>query len=112
MAKSSTRKLKTIGLLTDLNAPLKSQPIKPRQKRQAQLALDPMPTRIEPQLTTLATKVPNGVAPPTRSNGTAIVLRYTPSLTKSYHYSRWPRLDTLFPVIKDSKSSRSREVHS
>ncbi|WP_183661511.1 non-homologous end-joining DNA ligase [Phyllobacterium trifolii] len=60
MAKSSTRKLKTIGLLTDLNAPLKTQSIKPRDKRQPQLALDPMPARIEPQLATLATKVPNG----------------------------------------------------
>ncbi|MBZ9604885.1 ATP-dependent DNA ligase, partial [Phyllobacterium sp. KW56] len=48
MAKSSTRKLQTIGLLTDLDAPLKSQPIKPRDKRQPQLAFDPMPARIEP----------------------------------------------------------------
>jgi bifunctional non-homologous end joining protein LigD len=60
MAKRSTRKLQTIGLLSDLDAPLKSQPTKPRDKRQPQLAFDPMPARIEPQLATLATKVPNG----------------------------------------------------
>jgi bifunctional non-homologous end joining protein LigD len=60
MAKSSTRKLQTIGLLTDLDAPLKSQPIKPRDKRQPQLAFDPMPARIEPALALLVKKPPSG----------------------------------------------------
>lgn len=60
MAKSSTRKLQTIGLLADLDAPLKSQTIKPRDKRQPQLALDPMPARIEPALALLVKMPPSG----------------------------------------------------
>ncbi|CAN7328649.1 non-homologous end-joining DNA ligase [Phyllobacterium sp. LjRoot231] len=58
--KPSTRKLQTIGLLSDLNEPLKSPAQKPRDKAQPRLPLDPMPVRIEPQLATLATKVPKG----------------------------------------------------
>ncbi len=60
MAKRSSRKLQTIGLLSDLNAPLKSQPAKPRDKRQPQLAIDPMPERIEPALALLVKKPPSG----------------------------------------------------
>jgi len=60
MAKRSPRKLQTIGLLSDLNAPLKGQPSKPRDKRQPQLAFDPMPARIEPALALLVKKPPSG----------------------------------------------------
>jgi bifunctional non-homologous end joining protein LigD len=60
MAKRSTRKLQTIGLLSDLDAPLKSQPTKPRDRRQPQLAFDPMPARIEPGLALLVKKPPSG----------------------------------------------------
>ena len=60
MAKRSTPKVQTIGLLTDLDAPLKSQPITPRDKRQPQLAFDPMPVRIEPALALLVKKPPSG----------------------------------------------------
>jgi ATP-dependent DNA ligase len=52
----STRKLQTIGLLSDLNEPLKSPAPKPCDKAQPRLPLDPMPVRIEPQLATLVAK--------------------------------------------------------
>jgi bifunctional non-homologous end joining protein LigD len=57
--KRSTRKLQTIGLLSDLQAPLKGKPARLRDKRQSQLAFSPMP-RIEPALALLVNKPPNG----------------------------------------------------
>ncbi|TYR38651.1 ATP-dependent DNA ligase, partial [Phyllobacterium endophyticum] len=60
MARSSSRKPKTIGLLSEADGALKSKPAKPRDKRQAQLAFDPMPVRIEPALALLVKKPPSG----------------------------------------------------
>ncbi|PSH61751.1 ATP-dependent DNA ligase [Phyllobacterium brassicacearum] len=60
MAKRPSQKLRTIGLLSDLDAPLKSQPRKQRDPRQPQLAFDPMPDRIEPCLALLKPKPPSG----------------------------------------------------
>ena len=60
MAKGrSTRKLQTIGLLADLDAPLRTPAQKPRDKRQPRLQFDPMPDRIEPCLALLKTETPN-----------------------------------------------------
>ena len=56
----STRKLQTIGLLSDLNAHLKTPAQKPRDKRQPRLQFDPMPARIEPCLALLRPKPPSG----------------------------------------------------
>jgi bifunctional non-homologous end joining protein LigD len=60
MAKRSTRKLQTIGLLADPEAPLRSRPGKSRNRDQPRLPFDPMPQRIEPALALLARKVPKG----------------------------------------------------
>ena len=56
----STRKLQTIGLLADLDAPLKTAAQRPRDKRQPRLQFDPMPERIEPCLALLKSKPPSG----------------------------------------------------
>jgi bifunctional non-homologous end joining protein LigD len=60
MARSSSRKPKTIGLLSDPDAALKGKPAIPRDRRQAQLAFDPMPARVEPALALLVKKPPSG----------------------------------------------------
>ncbi|NTS29758.1 ATP-dependent DNA ligase [Phyllobacterium sp. BT25] len=56
----STRRLETIGLLSDLNAPLIVPAPKPRDKRQPRLQFDPMPERIEPCMALLKSKPPSG----------------------------------------------------
>jgi bifunctional non-homologous end joining protein LigD len=60
MAKRTGQKTRTIGLLSDLDAPLKGQPRNPRDPRQPQLNFDPMPARIEPALALLVKKPPKG----------------------------------------------------
>ena len=74
MAKRSTRKLQTIGLLSDPDAPLKSRPAAKRDKDQPRLPFDPMPQRIEPALALLAKKPPPGINGPMKSNGMVTVL--------------------------------------
>jgi hypothetical protein len=110
MAKSSTRKLKTIGLLSDLDAPLKSQPIKPHDNRQPQLAFDPMPARIQPALALLVKKPPSG------DQWTYEVKMGWLSACRSFgtkpcpdYHPWWPRLDIIFPShSRSSEGSRSR----
>ena len=61
MAKrSSMQKLKTIGLITDLDASLKSPTQKPRDKHQSRLQFDAMPNRVEPCLALLKARPPTG----------------------------------------------------
>lgn len=60
MARKPGQKLRTIGLLSDLDAPLRSLPKKKRNPSQPQLLFDPMPERIEPCLALLKAKPPIG----------------------------------------------------
>lgn len=110
MAKSSTRKLQTIGLLADLDAPLKSQTIKPRDKRQPQLALDPMPARIEPALALLVKMPPSGDnwAYEVKWDGYRLAVHVEPRRSPDHH-PWWPRLDIVFSSnCSGSQRARSR----
>ncbi len=58
MARKSGQKLRTIGLLSDLDAPITSLPRKRRKPTEPQLPFDPMPDRIEPCLALLKSNPP------------------------------------------------------
>jgi bifunctional non-homologous end joining protein LigD len=51
---------KSAPLKRDVDLPLVSRPISPPDPRQARLPFDPMPSRIEPCLALLTSKVPKG----------------------------------------------------